>query len=351
VTSPARIGVVGAGWWSWTAHLPSLARNPLAELVAVCDPDPARVEAARAAFGIGAGYGSLETMLDEAGLDGVVIATPHSTHAPLVRQALEHGVNVLVEKPFTVRAADATELVRLADERELVLAVGLTYQYAPAALEAAEAVRHGIGELVAVNAEFSSTTLGLFQTRDPADSALGDPSAPHGITYSDPATGGGQAHTQLTHLLGAVHWAAERRAVEVSALMDTRGLDVDVVDALAFRLEGGALGVASSTGTTPPGVPVRHRLRFHGTEGMVEWDLLGADVRIHLEGGLMRHVPSSENRPAYDREGVTTSFVETLVTGTPTPAPARWAAACVALLEASHEAARTGRTVAVPATP
>jgi predicted dehydrogenase len=351
VTSPARIGVVGAGWWSWTAHLPSLARNPDAELVAICDPDPSRVAAAVRTFGAAAGYPSLDRMLAEARLDGVVVATPHSTHAPLVRTALEADVHVLVEKPLTVRADDAAALVRLAEERGLHLTVGLTYQYAPAALDVARAVRGEIGELVAINAEFSSGTLALFQTRDPADASLGDPAVPHGITYSDPATGGGQAHTQLTHLLGAALWAAERHATDVAALMDDRGLDVDVVDALAFRLEGGALGVASSTGTTPGGVPVRHRLRFHGTGGMVEWDLLAADASIHLPDGRMRYARNPESRPAYDREGVSASFVETVLTGAPTPAPGRWAAACVALLEAAHAAARSGRTLPVAATP
>jgi predicted dehydrogenase len=351
VTAPARIGVIGAGWWSWTAHLPSLARNPQADLVAICDPDPARVEAAVREFGAAEGYTSLDRMLAEAGLDAVVVATPHSTHAQVVRAALEADVHVLVEKPLTVTADDAAALVRLAERRRLHLAVGLTYQYAPAAREAARAVREEIGELVSINAEFSSGTLSLFRTRDPDDASLDDPAVPHGTTYSDPATGGGQAHTQLTHLLGAALWAAERHAVDVAAFMDERGLAVDVVDALAFRLEGGALGVASSTGTTPPGVPVRHRLRFHGTEGMVEWDLLAADVLIHLPDGRMRHVRNPESRPAYDREGVSASFVATVLTGEATPAPGRWAAACVALLEAAHEAARAGRTVPVAATP
>lgn len=228
---------------------------------------------------------------------------------------------------------------------------GLTYQYAAAAPQIRDAVQTDIGELRSINAEFSSTTLGLFRVVDPEDARLDDAAAPHGTTYSDPETGGGQAHTQMTHLLGGVLWAAGRQAIEVSAFTAHHGLAVDLVDAVAFSLDGGALAAASSTGTTPPGVAPRHRIRFHGTKGMVEWDMLRADAVVHLEGGLMRAIDNPVDSPSYAKGRVTESFVESILDGTPTPAPAFAAAASVALIEATLRSAQERRVLEVSQAP
>lgn len=349
MTGRARIAVVGAGWWSSTAHLPALASNPRVELVGICDPDAGRAEQAATRFG-SRGFTSLDEMLREANPDGVVVATPHSTHFPIAVAAIEAGCHVLVEKPLATTAADAWELVVLARRRDRILAAGLTYQYAETALAVREAVQHAIGELRSVNAEFSSDTLFLFAQTDPLGTAS-DPAVPHGITYSDPATGGGQAHTQLSHLLGGLLWAAGRQASDVAAMTANHGLAVDLVDALAFRLDGGALCVASSTGTTAPGVARRHRIRFHGTEGMVEWDMLAASAAVHRAGGTVEFLDNPVHLPAYGQHRVSQSFVESILDGLPTPAPGRAAAASVSLIEAALFAAGSGRTLSVPRAP
>lgn len=345
----ARMAVVGAGWWASTAHLPALAADPRADLVAVCDPDPERARQAADRFGSTA-YTSLERMLDEARPDGVVVATPHSTHFPIAETALNAGAHVLVEKPLATTAVDAWELVAVARRRERILAAGLTYQYAATAPAVREAVQHGIGELRSVNAEFSSGTLALFAQTD-AEASPADPTVPHGITYSDPATGGGQAHTQLSHLLGGLLWAAGRQASDVAAMTANHGLAVDLVDALAFRLDGGALCVASSTGTTPDGVQPRHRIRFHGTAGMVEWDMLAARASVHRAGGGVELLENPAHLPAYGQQRVAASFVASILDGVPTPAPGRAAAASVSLIEAALFAAGSGRTLSVPQAP
>jgi predicted dehydrogenase len=348
---PLRLAMVGAGWWATTVHLPAMARNPEIELVAVCDPSAERARTAASRFDVPRSYDDIGALLrresESGGLDGVVVATPHNTHHPIVAAALEAGVHVLVEKPMTTRAADAWDLVDLAEERRRHLMVGLTYQFAPTAHRVQQAVRDQIGELVCVNAEFSSGTYRLFATADPTQADLDDPSVPHGTTYSDPGTGGGQGHTQLTHLLGGLLYAVQDQAVEVSGYMANRGLAVDVVDALAFRLGDGALGTASSTGTTPTGAPVRHQIRFHGTVGVVEWDLLRAEAWIHGAEGRTEHVENPVDQPAYHREQVSADFARLVRNGGINPAPADTAAASVSLIEAAYTAARTGRSTPV----
>lgn len=340
----AKLGVIGAGWWATTAHLPSMVLNPQVDLVAVCDPSPVRAQAAAQNFGVPHSYTDVHAMLEAGGLDGVVVATPHTTHYDIVAAALHAGVGVLVEKPMATTAEHAWALVQIAAQTDTMLSVGLTYQYAPAARRVRTAVREEIGELVCVNAEFSSNTFSLFATTDPAKANLDDPARPHGTTYSDPAlSGGGQGQTQLTHILGGLLWAAGDQATEVSAFMDNRSLAVDVVDALAFRLAGGALCTTSSTGTTPPGAPVRHRIRFHGTTGVVEWDLLKADAWIYREGGIIEHVEHPVNRPSYAAREVSAAFAALVLGDGPNLAPADYAAASAALIEASYHAASSKR--------
>lgn len=339
-----RIAVVGLGWWSTAVHLPSLTANRAAEVVAICDPSPDRRQRAANTFDIKVSYGHVDELLAAGVADAVLVATPHSTHAPIVASCLHAGLHVLVEKPMATTAEQAWALVGVAARTGRRLSVGLTYQYAATAAQIQQLVRTGLGELVCVNAEFSSATLPLFATTDPADT----PSNPagQGTTYSDPATGGGQAHTQLTHLLGALLWAAGDQAREVSAFMDNRGLAVDVADALAFRLVGGALGVASSTGTTPPSAPPRHRLRFHGTRGMLEWDMLRATASVFTDRGA-EYLEPPPHLPRYPRAEVSSAFVRMLTEDGPNHAPADLAAASVALIEAAHTAARTGQVTEV----
>lgn len=350
MTRRARIAVVGAGWWASTAHLPALVRDSRADLVGVCDPDDTRAQGAAREFGT-QGFISLEAMIEDARPDGVVVATPHSTHFAVAAAALRAGCHVLVEKPLATAATDAWELVSIAKREDRTLAAGLTYQYAETAPAVRAAVHNDIGELRSVNAEFSSGTLALFAVTDPVMANLEDRAVPHGITYSDPATGGGQAHTQLSHLLGGVLWATGRQATDVMAMTESHGLAVDLVDALAFRLDGGALCVASSTGTTPPGVSVRHRIRFHGTEGMVEWDMLQACATVHQRGGRIELLENPPHLPAYGTGRVVESFVGTVLDQDPTPAPGYVAAASVSLIEAALQAATVGRMLPVPQAP
>src|SRR5438093_1694384 len=125
-TQPARVGVVGAGYWG-----PNLIRNlaelPGAPLAAVCDVQPARLEYVRARYPSVALYQSLDDLLADDEINAVVIATPAETHARLARQALAAGKHVFVEKPLATASAAGRELAALADAGGLTLMVGHTF--------------------------------------------------------------------------------------------------------------------------------------------------------------------------------------------------------------------------------
>ena len=68
-------------------------------------------------------------------IEGLVIATPVSTHFPLAKKALMAGKSVLVEKPLAMSSAQAAELVRIARDNGRVLMVGHTFEYSAPVLK------------------------------------------------------------------------------------------------------------------------------------------------------------------------------------------------------------------------
>src|SRR3954465_13786647 len=124
----ARVGVIGAGWWSTFAHLPSLSTYPDAELIGVADADQSKAQQAADRFGVPRAFADHRALLDLRP-DGVVIATPHNTHYALAKDALEAGCDVMVEKPMVVDPAHGRELVALAKEHGRNLHVGYPYPY------------------------------------------------------------------------------------------------------------------------------------------------------------------------------------------------------------------------------
>lgn len=343
-----RIGIVGSGWWSSSQHIPSLVGYPGAEVVAIADPLLDRAHQVAGAHGIGQVFGSAEDLYLSASVDAVIVATPHVTHHLLVKSALEHGLHVLVEKPMVTRIDHAIELVELAERAGLHLAVGYTYQYAKTADFVRDAVQHRIGDLTQVIVQFSSNAGQLFAAA-PDDHSAGDaPDQPHAATYAA-ALGGGQAHTQLTHPMGMVCWVTGREVRDVVAFTDDHDLDVDVDDVAAFRFTGGGTGVAASTGTVTHGPLAHHHVRYIGTQGVVDHDLLGSATLIgpdHRET-----VSPGEGESPYLAQGVARHFVEVVAGRAANRSPARPAAATVAFLEALLTSARTGRAVPVTQLP
>lgn len=343
--SAPRIGVVGTGWWATTAHLPALAEYAGADLVAVCEPRAERAKEVAERFGVAQVFGDVRDLLDADVVDGVVIATPHTTHHALARAALRAGVHVLVEKPMTTNASEAYDLVDIAAASGLHLSVGYTYHHTPAADFARTAVREEIGDLICVAAEFISGTQTLFAGgEDPLD-----PSRPHPSTYADPGkSGGGQGHTQVTHLMGTVTWATGREVEEVFCYMDRRGLPVDLVDVMTFRFAGGGIGTVTSSGTAVEGQPARHRVTYYGSRGRVEYDMLAAHATLHRNKGTrVECLPPTEG-PAYPTFAPARSFADLLAGRGPNRAPGGAAAATVAFLDASYRSAASGKPERVP---
>lgn len=145
------IAVVGVGRWG-VHFVRNFAQHPQAELVAVVDPYPSKLAYCQARFNLDRDRVTLttewETLRELDNLDAVVIATPASTHYPLILDALKHGYHVLAEKPLTLNPAESIELTRLAAQKKLQLLVDHTYLFNPAVEKGREIFKSGqLGKL------------------------------------------------------------------------------------------------------------------------------------------------------------------------------------------------------------
>ena len=123
-----RVGIIGCGWIAG-AHLASYKKMPDVEIVAGCDLIPGKA----AKFfkdggveGVKTDYASHKEMLDDESLqlDAVSVCTYNRQHAIPTIYALQKGVNVMLEKPFTVTLDEAVEVMKAEKESGKVLSIG-----------------------------------------------------------------------------------------------------------------------------------------------------------------------------------------------------------------------------------
>ena len=123
-----RIGFIGCGWIAG-AHLRALKNQPDVEIVAGCDLIPGKA----AQFfkdgeveGVKTDYASHKEMIDDKSLnlDAVTICTYNCQHAEPAIYALENGLNVLLEKPFTVTLEEAVAVMKAEKKSGKILSIG-----------------------------------------------------------------------------------------------------------------------------------------------------------------------------------------------------------------------------------
>ena len=123
-----RIGFVGCGWIAGS-HMKSFLKQPDVEIVAACDLVPGKAQAFLEKYGVEGAkcdYASHKEMLDDESLalDAVTVCTYNCQHAEPTIYALEKGVNVLLEKPFTVTLDEAVEIMRAEKKSGKLLSIG-----------------------------------------------------------------------------------------------------------------------------------------------------------------------------------------------------------------------------------
>ncbi len=149
-SEPIGVAIFGVGRWG-VHWLRNFLQHPRARVVAVVDPMGDRLSSLRSRFEL-----DPETVLTSdwqaamqlPDVKAVVVATPATTHYPLIRMALEQGHHVLAEKPLTLDVQEAIELCQLADQQQRQLVVDHTYLFHSAVRQGKVALENGrVGDL------------------------------------------------------------------------------------------------------------------------------------------------------------------------------------------------------------
>ena len=125
-----RVGVIGLGMGR--AHIQGWQEHPQVEVVAIADPDAARLALVGDEFAIAGRYASAQAMLDEARLDVVSVCTPNKFHKDLTLAALAAGCHVLCEKPMAMNAQEGREMLEAAKDAGKRLMINFSYRFTAA---------------------------------------------------------------------------------------------------------------------------------------------------------------------------------------------------------------------------
>jgi predicted dehydrogenase len=123
-----RVAIVGCGKIA-DAHATQIQRIPGSEIVAVCDLEPLMARQLAERFHVFRYFTDLDEMLGSSKPDVVHITTPAESHFKIASLCLDRGCHVYVEKPFTLKYADARYLICLAEEKKLKLTAGHDGQF------------------------------------------------------------------------------------------------------------------------------------------------------------------------------------------------------------------------------
>jgi predicted dehydrogenase len=217
-----RIGLVGAGAVA-DLHAAAITAHPAASLAAVCDLD---LDRARSVDPGASHYTDFAAMLCQVRLDAVVINTPHALHLPMCRQALDAGVDVLVEKPLATNPEDCSAIIDAAAAAGRVLAVGQIQHFMPEKLAIAAVLEEGtLGPVIAIHDHRSTDYR---------------PGHRSGWFFDRAISGGGALMNIGGHCLDRSLWLAGSSAVQVSARFSHRfGSPVETDAQLLIDLESG----------------------------------------------------------------------------------------------------------------
>lgn len=126
------VGVVGTSWYADFMHLPALKSHPQANLVAICGRNRDHAEEMAKKYEISQVFTNYQEMIEKAGIEALVVATPDDLHYPVTMAALAAGLHVLCEKPLALTLEQAREMVERAEVAGVKHMTYFTWRWLPA---------------------------------------------------------------------------------------------------------------------------------------------------------------------------------------------------------------------------
>ena len=201
-----------------------------------------------ASLGIVTIHGSYADAIQDGAVDGFYIATPPTTHRDYALRCLETGKPVLIEKPFTMNAEEASDIVSLARQRNVFCMEAMWTRFMPLLRQVKTLVDSGeLGEIRMIAGSF-----GLAEIPDPANPLF------------NPALGGGALLDRAVYPISLTqHLLGSPRAITADAIIGGTGMDEQT--AAILRYDSGALAVLYASLTTA----APNELTIMGTEAVL----------------------------------------------------------------------------------
>ncbi|MBI3947359.1 MAG: Gfo/Idh/MocA family oxidoreductase [Armatimonadetes bacterium] len=349
--SRVRIGIIGFGAMG-TGHARYLMAGEVsgAELVAVCDVEPARLNAVRETYGDQLKtFASADALFAAEAVDGVIIATPHYFHPPLAIQAFKNGVHVLSEKPAGVYTKQVREMNEAAEKSGLVFGVMFNQRTIASHQKLREIVHSGeLGELRRTNYLITSWYRSQFYYNS------------GGWRATWAGEGGGVLANQCPHNLDLWQWICGMPKRVRAFCYFGKYHDIEVEDDVTAYVEypNGATGLFITTTGEAPGT---NRLEISGDRGKVLLEggkikLWRTEVSVEeftrgYTGGMGGPKVEASDVPGGSgphHKGITQNWVEAIAHGTPLLAPGQEGINGVQLANAMLLSAWTDDWVEIP---
>lgn len=323
----AKVALVGLGGWGGTQSLPAIAETGNLELVSWFDANPSTVEEFSAKIPVPPAR-SLEELLDNPDVEGIIFIVPNHVHASLAIQAAGRGKHVWIEKPIANTVEEADRMIKAAEDAGVVLQVGHSLRRAPGMRLIKKMVDDGkIGEIAMIEAHQSHRG-GWTLTPDAWR------------WYSDKCPGG-PLNLLGIHQIDIFHYLAGP-VDEVMAMTAKKFLpcETEEMTEVIMRFKSGILGRIGDTYVTPP----KTLTAVYGTEGWFEFDYWKYTLTYYDIEGKPEVTPIQRVNLIVDEFQ---EFGECITTGKRPETGGPEGRAAVAVMQAALESARTGRVVKV----
>lgn len=308
------VGVIGAGWWGTSAHIPGIVQHEKARLQAVQNPSKSAADNIARDFGAVLAFDDYKELILKGGIEAVVISSTPNMHYEQAKFSLQQGKHVLLEKPMTFTAAEAEELCVLAAQKGVHLAVSCPWHFTPHGVEARRVIQEGVlGELKMISILMTNPIDKLLKGIDTTpthelDSVYIEPLKG---SYSDPSvSGGGQIYVQVSHVGAYLRYLTGAEAEEVFARFDCSGSDNDIYDTLNIKMNNGALVSLASTGATPLSKK-NFELRIYGTKAILLMELWAGEMAIYPFEGKPKTYPLLSADEIYPERAPVFNFIDT----------------------------------------
>jgi len=217
-------------------------------------------------YGIPKAYGSYEELAKDPEVDIIYVATPHSAHRDCTLLCLKEGKPVLCEKPFTVNALEAEEVIKYARETGIFLMEAMWTRYLPAVVKVREWLAAGaIGEVRMLKADFGFRT-----AWNPEGRLL------------NPALAGGALLDAGIYPVSFASMVFGTQPLEIKSVAHIGTTGVDEQFSAIFKYDGGK--IASLSGAIRTGMI--NDAWIYGTEGKIHMTefLFGKSVELYING-------------------------------------------------------------------